>query len=95
MIALGVAQTLAWGSTYYLPAILAHAMAPARHHDRVDLPVLRRAALVRVLVPRGQAIDVLVVARLPVSNLLFARVAFLAFLQEWLPCLPRLLIASA
>ena len=27
MIALGLAQTLAWGSTYYLPAILANAMA--------------------------------------------------------------------
>lgn len=27
VIALGVAQTLAWGSTYYLPAILANAMA--------------------------------------------------------------------
>jgi len=27
VIALGLAQTLAWGSTYYLPAILANAMA--------------------------------------------------------------------
>ena len=76
VIALGVAQTLAWGSTYYLPAILANAMAAelgittAWIFTAFSVGLLLSAFLGPAA---GRLIDVHGGRRvLPVSNLVFA-----------------------
>lgn len=76
MIALGVAQTLAWGSTYYLPAILANAMAAELG---ITTAWIFTAFSVGLLLSAffgpaaGRLIDVHGGRRvLPVSNLVFA-----------------------
>ncbi len=60
VIALGTAQTLAWGSSYYLPAILADPMAQAMALPRTAIFAMFTAALVltAALGPMaGRAID--------------------------------------
>lgn len=60
VIALGTAQTLAWGSSYYLPAILADPMADAMGLPRTAIFAMFTAALVlsAALGPMaGRAID--------------------------------------
>ncbi|HWV88861.1 MAG TPA: MFS transporter [Burkholderiales bacterium] len=76
VIALGVAQTLAWGSTYYLPAILANAMAAELG---ITTAWIFTAFSVGLLLSAffgpaaGRLIDVHGGRRvLPVSNLVFA-----------------------
>ncbi len=76
VIALGLAQTLAWGSTYYLPAILANAMAAelglgtAWIFTAFSAGLLLSAALGPAA---GRLIDLHGGRRvLPVSNLVFA-----------------------
>ena len=76
VIALGVAQTLAWGSTYYLPAILANAMAAELGITTAWIFTAFSAGLLlsAFLGPAaGRLIDVHGGRRvLPVSNLVFA-----------------------
>ena len=101
VIALGVAQTLAWGSTYYLPAILANAMAAELG---ITTAWIFTAFSVGLLLSAffgpaaGRLIDVHGGRRvLPVSNLVFAAgLALLGFssgmislFAAWLVYVPR------
>lgn len=73
---LGVTQTVAWASTYYLPAILAHPISLALGVEVTDFFLAFSMALVvsAVFGPVfGKAIDTLGGHRvLPISNVLFA-----------------------
>ena len=73
---LGITQTVAWASTYYLPAILAHPISLALGIDASDFYLAFSMALVvsAVFGPMfGKAIDTLSGHRvLPTSNVFFA-----------------------
>ena len=94
MTALGLAQTLAWGSTYYLPAILANAMAAELGIATAWIFTAFSAGLLvsAFLGPTaGRLIDVHGGRRvLPVSNVVIAAgLALLAPLPAWSRCSQR------